>query len=116
MTATVQTTVVDEHRVLSIAGELDAAASPAIGEQVQRLLDERSAGTIVIDLSDVSFLDSSALTMLIQARNRATADSIPLAVVLDDNDRVEKLIKITGLSGVFDLYPNVADALREERH
>ncbi|SDJ09344.1 stage II sporulation protein AA (anti-sigma F factor antagonist) [Frankineae bacterium MT45] len=113
MTATVQTTDVDEHRVLSVSGELDAAASPTVGALLQQLLDDKPAGRVVIDLSDVSFLDSSGLTVLVEARNRATANAIPLAVVLDRNHRVEKLLKITGLTGVFDLYSNVSDALRD---
>ena len=53
---------------LDVAGELDLATAPALREAVAGLLAAGEALTLVLELSGVSFLDSSGLGALLQAR------------------------------------------------
>jgi anti-sigma B factor antagonist len=101
------------HPVVSVHGEVDVSSAP----EVQRELDaviEAGARTVVVDLSDVSFLDSTGLGALVAARAAATASGGSVAVVCDQG-RLLKLFTITGLDGAFDIHPTVDEALRSLR-
>jgi anti-sigma B factor antagonist len=65
-TDTIGTTV-----VLRVAGAADIASAPALGVQVADLI-RRSESDIVVDLSDTTFLDSTALSVLLNITRRAT--------------------------------------------
>src|SRR5689334_24360678 len=61
---------VDQHgdqTVVRLGGELDVAAAPALQES----LAELAAGVVILDFSDVTFMDSTALAVFVSLRNRA---------------------------------------------
>ncbi|WP_194829916.1 STAS domain-containing protein [Nocardia sp. XZ_19_231] len=94
--------------VLSFSGELDAATAPAARAEINTL--ELSAGQLlVMDLSGLEFCDSSGITALLAARNRATdaGASIALAAIPANLSRIFTLI---GLTMVFTSYASVAEA------
>ena len=64
--------------ILTVSGELDISTSGALHHALEELLD---AGTqrIEVDLSAVVFMDSSALSALVGAHDRATKDGRRLA-------------------------------------
>ncbi len=57
-----------ERRVLSLSGELDIASAPLLEQATETV--ERS---LLIDLSDVTFMDSTGLRALLLARQQAEA-------------------------------------------
>lgn len=85
---------------LDVAGELDLATAPALGEAVAGLLAAGEPLTLVLDLSEVSFLDSSGLGALLQARAEvlAAGGRLTLARVQPGPRRV---IAIAGLASTF---------------
>ncbi|PKV98571.1 STAS domain-containing protein [Nocardia fluminea] len=94
--------------VLTFAGELDSATAPAARAAIGTL--ELCAGQlVVVELSGLEFCDSSGITALLAARNRATdaGAGIALAAVPPNLARIFKLI---GLMMVFTNYPTVAEA------
>jgi anti-anti-sigma factor len=74
-TDTIGTTV-----VLRVAGAADIASAPALGVQVADLI-RRSESDIVVDLSDTTFLDSTALSVLLNINRRATRAGLGSAVI-----------------------------------
>lgn len=95
--------------VVSVTGEIDVSTAPALKDVLTDLLGaERSA--IVVDLGEVGFLDSTGLGALVAARTSATDADIRLPIV-SDRDRILKLFRITGLDGVFEIYPTVDAAV-----
>lgn len=100
----------DGHPVVSVHGEVDVSSAP----ELQRELDtvfESGARSVVVDLSDVSFLDSTGLGALVAARATASSGGGSIAVVCDQG-RLLKLFTITGLDGAFQIHPTVDEALR----
>jgi anti-sigma B factor antagonist len=63
---------------LVIRGELDIASAPQLEERLRSLLDAHQR--IELDLSDVSFLDSSGLAVLIRAAEAAERDGASFAI------------------------------------
>lgn len=87
--------------ILTIRGELDISTSARLQQELAALLD---AGTerVEIDLSGVVFMDSSALSALVGAHDRANGQSQHLALV-SPSPACTKVLGITGLDRIFDL-------------
>lgn len=81
--------------VLAPSGELDIAALPEL--QVRLLPAVRPGAAVVLDLQDVTFLDSSALALVVAAerRLRATGGSLQLVHV---SGAVLRVLRICGLA------------------
>jgi anti-sigma B factor antagonist len=92
--------------VVTVTGELDLYTAP----QLQETLDAAIAGTpheLVVDLSDVSFVDSSGLSVLIRAhkRLRPVAGSV---VIRGAADQVYMAFELTRLTKVLTVEPPAA--------
>ena len=55
--------------VVSVRGEVDVYTAPHLWDEIDRAIAE-SADRVVIDLSDVTFIDSSGLSVLVRAHKR----------------------------------------------
>jgi anti-sigma B factor antagonist len=101
----------DEGGVLRIAvsGEVDVATAPLLRERLYQAID-RSTGPVVVDLLAVTFIDSTALGVLIGARERSEANGSVLRLVLKEA-RLMKIFEITGLTELFSMFPSVAEAV-----
>jgi len=81
-----------------VVGEIDASTAPTLEKAFDDL--PNGTGRIVLDLSDVSFIDSSGLRVLIALAGRADEEGRP--VVLDrPSPTVARLLEITGLVELF---------------
>ena len=97
--------------VVHVAGELDLASAPSLLETLTAL--EPAAGYVVVDLTDVSFLDSSGLSVLLQARQRLAdgpADTDLRLVVTRPS--IRRVLGVTGLTEVFAIFDSLDDATR----
>jgi anti-sigma B factor antagonist len=95
--------------VLTVAGELDVATAPALGDELERVSAE-GATDAVVDLLAVSFVDSVALGILVDASKRMKAQGGTLRIVCDDR-RIARIIEITGLDRVLRIHTTLRDAL-----
>jgi len=95
--------------VVAVSGEVDVYSAPKLSENLNQLLDAGTA-TIVVDLTEVAFLDSTGLGALIAARTATDKLGGSLPVVCTQ-DRILKLFTITGLDDVFSIFPTVDEAV-----
>jgi anti-sigma B factor antagonist len=86
---------------LHVRGDLDIATSGLLGRELHDLLD-LDLGYIGVDLAGVSFIDSSALSVLVRAHERARSKGDHLQLLRPSPPCV-KVFTITGLDRVFDL-------------
>lgn len=85
--------------VVVLGGELDMAT---VGEFEQALSEvEQSAKSIVLDLSDLEFVDCSGLHSFISAQNRITAAGGRLAFIRGPR-HIERLFTLTKVSSLFE--------------
>lgn len=89
---------------LRMVGEIDMATVPLIEEAFSSALRE-GYERIVIDLSEVRFMDSSGLNALIRARNRLDDRRVNLAIS-GLSDQVRRLFELSGLMTVFTFAPS----------
>jgi anti-sigma B factor antagonist len=95
--------------VVEVSGEVDVYSAPALKDQLTSLL-KSGASSVVVDLSEVAFLDSTGLGALVEAR-AATSESGGSLPLVCSQERILKLFKITGLDGVFAIHATVDEAL-----
>lgn len=86
--------------VLSVAGEVDLAVVDELVATVRSCLER--ADDVLLDLRDVSFIDSSGLGALVLARNEAAAAGRSLALVHVPAS-LTRLLQLTGLQDSFDV-------------
>ena len=96
--------------VVAPAGELDAFTAPELRSELHRLLEDPSTGRLVVDLTAVTFLDSSALGALVGALRRLRERHGELYVV-QPRPTVLRIFEVTGLDSVFTLQATRDDAL-----
>ncbi len=101
----------DDVVILVAGGELDYAASPQFRERIAEAI---SAGMrLVVDLSPVTFIDSTAIGALVGAvmRLREHPGGSLAVVCSEDNQQVLRTFDIAGVTGLIALYPSCEAAL-----
>ena len=100
---------VDGAVVVAVSGEVDLATVPELEEQLFAALGTRTM-PVVADLTEVSFLDSIGLSMLVRCHQLGLRNGTALRVVAATRAVVRPL-EVTMLDGLLDLYPTVTAAL-----
>ncbi len=105
----ITTSVSNAHTVVRVEGEVDVYTAPQLRE---RLDAEIEAGRydFVVDLSGVSFMDSTGLGVLVGRLKQIRVHDGTMRLVCA-HDRVLKVFVITGLDKVFEIFPTVDEAL-----
>jgi anti-sigma B factor antagonist len=88
-----------ERAIVRLAGELDLCAAPQVAATIDELLDVGFA-QIVIDLRELSFLDSSGVNMLVAALRSAEQRACALSLVRGA-DRVHRVLELTATDSLF---------------
>ncbi len=101
-----------EMVVLLASGELDYQASPSLRERIAGHIDAGQRH-LVLDISTVTFIDSTAIGVLVGAAAKLQdAGGGSLAVVCaDENERVLRIFDIAGIDSVIKLYSSREQAL-----
>jgi len=102
----------DGGAVLAVSGEVDVATAPALRQAVVRAVDSRPS-RVVIDLSAVSFMDSSALGVLISGYKYAQGAGVPMALA-SPAPGVYRLLRTSGMVEIFEVVdpPDPASEIR----
>jgi anti-sigma B factor antagonist len=87
---------------LMLSGEVDLAGAPDITELGTISLNESGMSTLIVDLTAVTFIDSTAIGAFVHLRNLADEGGKKF-VLANAPDRVLRVIQIAGLDAVFDL-------------
>lgn len=105
----IATSVVDGRTVVQVVGEIDVYTAPQLRERLDAEID---AGRydLVVDLSGVSFMDSTGLGVLVGRLKQIRLNDGSMRLVCS-HDRVLKVFVITGLDKVFAIYPTVGEAV-----
>jgi anti-sigma B factor antagonist len=106
----VTTDAKDDVVVIHVGGDLDVYTAPRLKEALAQAV---AAGKrLVLDLSEVHFIDSTALGVLVGTLQQAQSTDCEFRLVVDD-PYLLKIFRITGFDGVFSIFPQVAAAVSE---
>ncbi len=99
----------DEWTVVVLSGQLDVATAPDLRQALQEA-QYAGAHRVVVDLADLQFLDSFGLGVLVGGLRRARLHGGRL-VLAAANDRIRRILEVTGLDRTFQLTEDVAEVL-----
>jgi anti-sigma B factor antagonist len=96
------------HAVVALDGELDLADAPAVASHLMTAV-AACGPSIIVDLAGLTFIDCCGLGVLVRALHwtRESGGDMPLAA---PQQRVRKVLSVTGLIDVFSVYPSVDQA------
>ena len=100
--------------VLRVGGEIDLYTAPTLREGLSNLV-ATGVRHVVLETSDVTFLDSTGLGVLVDGRKRLRAHDGSLALA-SDQERIVRLLRLTGLTRFFPPYATVAEAIEADSH
>lgn len=102
-------------RVLAVRGELDLNTAPELEKPLEASLTA-GEGSILIDLAECDFIDSTGIAVIVRAWQRATEDGDGDGLVLCcSNEQVQRLLKITGVESSISIHPDREAALAQLR-
>ena len=96
------------HPVLFVYGEIDVMSAPRLHEALEELIGE-APGTLLVDLANVTFIDSTGLGTLVVAHRHLEERGGTLRLVSVPSSVVQ-LLEVTGLVNRFHLYPDMEAA------
>jgi anti-sigma B factor antagonist len=99
----------DGFEVIDAQGEIEIYTAPRLRELLIDLVSQGSY-QLVVNLDEVGFLDSTGLGVLVGGLKRVRARDGSLDLVCTQQ-RILKILKITGLTEVFGIYETVDQAI-----
>lgn len=106
---TTRTDLVDGEAVVSLAGDVDLASSSRLREVIAQALSEST--TVILDASQLDFIDSSGLSALIWGHQRAR-ELDGSFVVRQPSAMLRRLLEITRLETVLTISDNDGQDLK----
>jgi anti-sigma B factor antagonist len=94
--------------ILSVSGDVDALTAPELTQAIVSVL-AKSPTAVIVDLSDVAFLASAGMSVLVEANELVSSDAKLLVVA--DGPATSRPIKLVGIDKIVSLHPNIDDAL-----
>jgi anti-sigma B factor antagonist len=98
-----------EGSIVALAGELDLSTVPRMEGPLLEQITQRHA--VLVDLSKLSFIDSSGIGVLMQARR--SANGTPMHVLIRPGSQVERVFQIAAVSEALPVFTERGRALAE---
>lgn len=98
---------IDGIVLISVAGVLDMLTSPELEAHIVAALDAHPSA-VIVDLTDVDFLSSAGMSVLVGARNRA--DDVSRFAVVADGPATSRPIRLVGLAERIGLFATLEEA------
>ena len=98
----IRTTRADDSVELKLSGELDLSQAATLKEEFVRALERLAqAGDtptrLIVDLQDLTFIDSSGIQVLVSAKRRCLQHGVELSLRIGDS-QVRRTLKLAGVS------------------
>jgi anti-anti-sigma factor len=97
----------DGVAIVGLAGELDVGTIPRIDNALSEQLRQRQA--VLVDLTELSFIDSSGIGMLMRAFRQS--NGTPMHVILGPDSQVNRVFRLAGIDEAMPVFADRAGAL-----
>jgi anti-sigma B factor antagonist len=104
----------DRTAVVSLPVEIDVTNADMIREELLSVINQ-GASVLVADMSKTIFCDSAGVSALVRSRTRAAASQSDIRVVVA-TPAVQRVLSLTGVDRLLDIYPSVAASLKRPSH
>jgi anti-sigma B factor antagonist len=105
---------IEEHAgsysVVAVRGEVDIHTAPKVQYAIERAAGENGGGAVVVDMSGVAFMDSTALSTFMRAKDSLQEQGTSLRLTAPSK-AVERIFNVTGFGEYFEVFPSRRDAI-----
>ncbi|TYB82646.1 MAG: STAS domain-containing protein [Kosmotoga sp.] len=98
----------NNYAILYLKGKLDSNAENIIKEEVNKFIKKKK--NIIMDLSKISYINSSGLGILVSVLKKAKSENLKLHLV-NLQSYVEELINSSQLDRIFSIKNNIKDVI-----
>jgi stage II sporulation protein AA (anti-sigma F factor antagonist) len=103
--------VIKRTLVVTMRGELDHHNAKFVREKLDKLIDRNNIKNIVFDFSNMDFMDSSGIGV-IMGRYKNLTNTGGVVAVVNVRPTVDRIFSLSGLYKIINKYDNVNDALQ----
>ena len=100
----------DKTTIFDVTGDIDFANSPEVRQSVLREIREIRASRVVMNLSQVRYIDSSGVASLIEGL-KASRDLGSRFILIGLSTSAREVLQLSRLTKVFEIYDNEEQAL-----
>ena len=100
----------DDVPVACVSGQIDLSNSTEVGDRLASELANVDHG-LVLDLSEVRYLDSAGVTVLFALAERLRDRQLELRLVVPEGARIRRLLDVVNMPAVASIDPGVRDAV-----
>jgi anti-sigma B factor antagonist len=100
----------DSYSVVTVRGEVDLHTAPKVEYAIER--GSEGVAAVVVDVGEVAFMDSTALSTLMRAKESLEKKGASLRLTTPSK-AVERIFAVTGFGDYFDVYPSREAAIRD---
>ncbi len=100
----------DGALLVHVRGEIDQWSTPMLSERLRTAAQEGD-GTVMVDLCDVTMIDSAGISVLVNATRRLSQQRRRLMLICPPSNLM-RLFELTGLTDALEIHPTRDDALR----
>jgi anti-sigma B factor antagonist len=99
--------------ILDLRGDMDVSIAPGLRDILIGLI-ETNAGPVLVNLSNVLYMDSAGLSVLIAAHRKAQNVGGVLGLV-NPQQPTQQILKLTHVDKVFQIFPSIEEGVRAVR-
>ncbi|MCL2631135.1 MAG: anti-sigma factor antagonist [Firmicutes bacterium] len=88
---------------IALSGELDHATAPPLRNEIDILLNKESYGQVIFDMSDLRFMDSTGVGLIL-GRYKLLKNKNKLLLIKSPQDAVDKVLRV---SGIYSIIPRI---------
>ncbi|MBO5370186.1 MAG: anti-sigma factor antagonist [Clostridia bacterium] len=100
-----------DHLILSICGEIDHRYSIRIRNEADKKIVTYPNKDFIIDLSDVTFMDSSGIGVIIGRYKLVTSFGSKVKIV-SSNETLGKILEMSGIEKIIPVYKSLEEAVK----
>lgn len=98
--------VVSEITIIKLVDRIDTVTSSSYRKDFRELI-EKGLRDFVVDLSEVTFLDSAGLAALVLLLKMTRDNDGDVKIILPENENVQRIFRLTKFDQVFDIFKSV---------
>jgi anti-sigma B factor antagonist len=84
---------------------MDLHTAPKVEYAIKRAVENKGVGAVVLDLGEVAFMDSTALSALMRSKDTLAQRGISLRLAAPSK-AVERIFSVTGFQDYFEIFPS----------
>jgi anti-anti-sigma factor len=95
--------------MMKLSGDVDIYSYSVLRKNLEGVVRPGGANALLIDLSDVDYIDSVGIWLLVEAGRNCQKRGISFRLV-ESSPRVREMLGLVRLNGMFDIFPNEIEA------